>query len=356
MSDCTASKRRTKRWRRRNAPRLAVLWLALLLAGCGGPDGNDDTPLRDGGRADGSAPPSCLRMFHGECLELVIQRNLHPTVLAVDDGYLYYHSAPGSDLRRTSLAGGGDESLALVERVSALVADGDHLYFATAPISGMANAEVGRVPKTGGIPEWLVTGLTSNADIAVDGSDLYYTARDAGEVRRVPIVGGANELLFNGNSPGRIFAHGGHLYWTDYLWITAEADFGYVLTHATSDLMFAETLETSLTGWTVALGPAHLYLYSAHAGEISRTPTTAGATELLGSVPMDPVYRANGVAVSLDYVYAITRGDHLVRLPVDGGSVEDIFVHDFFFDLVADTSGAYVAVSNEGTYFVPNSL
>lgn len=92
-----------------------------------------------------------------------------------------------------------------------LALDATHVYYAM-------NAEVGRVPRTGGAREPLASGTFATA-VARDAGELYWVEGGAttnGRLARMPVAGGAQETLATGLVvPRGVALDEGCVYWTN---------------------------------------------------------------------------------------------------------------------------------------------
>jgi len=104
-------------------------------------------------------------------------------------------------------------------RAGGLTTDGQHLYWiqgGTLAGSSYVNGAAVRVPITGGAVEMLASGLAnvSVGSTAIDADYLYFSAFAQGTINRVPRAGGAVQLLAVGQpSPTSLTINGTTLYW-----------------------------------------------------------------------------------------------------------------------------------------------
>ena len=88
---------------------------------------------------------------------------------------------------------------------------GDHAYFTRYSKRG----EVARVPLSGGAVQVLASGLNHPSNVAVDSAGVYVTVQNAGTVIRLPHAGGVAEVLATGiDLPTGIVVDQGWLYFT----------------------------------------------------------------------------------------------------------------------------------------------
>ena len=110
----------------------------------------------------------------------------------------------------------GVEEIAKVDNaVDGLVADSDALFVVTG--AGTGRGAIARLPKGGGAPEDLATGITLGADfqIAVDASHVYWGDHASHAVERAPKAGGPKEkaVTFDANhDPSFVAIRDGALY------------------------------------------------------------------------------------------------------------------------------------------------
>ncbi len=82
-------------------------------------------------------------------------------------------------------------------------------------VADMFAGTVARLPKTGGAPRVLVSGLDAPSSVFVDAKNVYFTTASA--VRRVPKGGGAiTTIATRQDSPGDVVADGKYVFWSTY--------------------------------------------------------------------------------------------------------------------------------------------
>lgn len=84
------------------------------------------------------------------------------------------------------------------ENGSQVAIDGTHAYFVTYPAR-----ELRRVPKVGGKDELVASGVMGTFSLAVDASHVYWTDIEARQVRRVAKTGGSAETIATTDGPAR---------------------------------------------------------------------------------------------------------------------------------------------------------
>jgi len=198
-----------------------------------------------------------------------------PRELAIDvvNGQLFWSNyGQSSDAQVMQLKIGSGPAAPLVDQqnkgVWGLAMINDNVYFAN-QLEGTINRESVMTP-TG--VQVLASKQATPWDVAVDAQYVYWTNYDGGDVRRVSIGGGQQDVLATGQgNPVGLAIDATHAYWAT---------------------------ETS--------------------GEISRVPLTGGKTELIASGQTKPTY----VAVDAAHVYWTNFGNGTVsRAPLAGGDV-----------------------------------
>lgn len=161
-------------------------------------------------------------------------------------------------------------------------------YDAGFDLMGLTGGALRSVPTSGGEVTDLATGLGGVNDIAVDETHLYWTEfglLDAsGSVKRVPIEGGAVEVLATGTPEGTTF-----------------------------DVFFP---------LGIALDDAFVYWgESAGGGAVRTVPKDGGSVVDIGrGQSIDP----SSIALDSTYAYISETGGRVLRLPLAGGSVEEL--------------------------------
>lgn len=141
---------------------------------------------------------------------------VQPDSLRIDDGFAYWIAyGDQGGIHRTSLAGGAVADLVTAPvpiPFRGLALDANYVYYTDAPAGA-----VRRVPKTGGPPMDVATGLSGPSDIVVDGTEVYVIETgEVGAIAKVPAEGGAPvRIAQNQAAPGSLFVTASDVYWID---------------------------------------------------------------------------------------------------------------------------------------------
>jgi hypothetical protein len=197
-----------------------------------------------------------------------------------------------------------------------IAVDANNVYwaeYATSPPGRIAKA-----PKAGGATAALAQGENGPVDVRTDGTNVYYTTYDGGEVKKVPVDGSAAATkLFSlaGSYPQEQFLGGGHLYWTAWNGTVKRVDLDgkNEITIASSQGMpFGIVVDGGTVFWLARNG-----------GRLQTAPdadsamTLAIASNLKGG---------SEIAVDASSVYASTLGDgRVVKVPRAGGDVVELY-------------------------------
>lgn len=108
-------------------------------------------------------------------------------------------------------------SLITSSSMGALVVNGSTLYW-TMPAGTVAGAGgIAKMPVGGSASTTLASGLNEPSDLAVDGTNVYFTSYQDGTVSKVPVAGGTPTVIASKQKlPSAIVVDGTSVYWTNY--------------------------------------------------------------------------------------------------------------------------------------------
>jgi hypothetical protein len=134
--------------------------------------------------------------------------------LAVDDDAVYTFDGATRELLAIPKAGGAPRSLGRLPNGYDLSTDPSNVFVSSGAGS---DAKIFRVPKTGGEPSVIATGLDFAADVAVEGEDVVFLEYGKNRIARVPKLGGRPPIsIANGKSTmGGIAVADGTVAWCD---------------------------------------------------------------------------------------------------------------------------------------------
>ncbi len=149
---------------------------------------------------------------------------VEPESVVLDDAHVYWTDSgeigkPGA-VMTTPKAGGPLVMLASGSAPGGLALDATHVYWVDAGTfdpdgTSHHDGTVSRVPIAGGATEVLVAGLDGPFGIAIDGASVYWTNPQAGTIIKLPLGGGATVTVASGQStPQGIAVDASRLYWT----------------------------------------------------------------------------------------------------------------------------------------------
>ncbi|HXH94119.1 MAG TPA: hypothetical protein VNN25_21265 [Thermoanaerobaculia bacterium] len=166
-----------------------VYWLAV------------GTSAGDGFLADGAIGRAAKADGSG-VLKLASNLSL-PVSLTLDATNVYYSETgaglgnPSVGLRRVPLAGGPISKLVDGIIVGPVAVDSATVYYGT--LTGSGTFEIASLPKSGGNPRLLVSGLDDISSLKLFGSTLYYVSEsDETSINAVPAAGGARRMVRTG--------------------------------------------------------------------------------------------------------------------------------------------------------------
>lgn len=127
-----------------------------------------------------------------------------PLSLAVDATNVYFGEAgaglgnASAGLRRVPLAGGSVTKLVDSVIVASVTLDSAAVYYAT--LIGDGSLQIATLPKSGGSPRFLVSGLDDVSSLKVFGSTLYYVSEsEETTINAIPIAGGTPRIIRTGD-------------------------------------------------------------------------------------------------------------------------------------------------------------
>lgn len=140
--------------------------------------------------------------------------------LALDATNVYWRVdvSGGAQLLKMPLDGSSAPvSLVTSSSMGALVVNGSTLYW-TMPAGTVAGAgAIAKMPVGGTASTSLASGLNEPSDLAVDGTHVYFTTRQDGNVMKVPVAGGTPTVIASKQKfPSAIVVDGTSVYWTNY--------------------------------------------------------------------------------------------------------------------------------------------
>ena len=278
----------------------------------------------------------CLRAV---CQPLVVaSAQASPTYLALDNGVLYWANNGNGTVARANVDGTARRNIAAGlpspfflrvsggrvfvandsaqgSVVSLLPDGGDPLAVAPGPLPQPRSLAVSdpyvyfdteapdagtiqRVPLDGGAPEIIAPAL-SPEDCTLDSAYLYCADHDANMIFRVPLDGGPLDAFLPTPGPWGLWTDGKWLFWTG-----RPADGGFVAqaTVAGSGQIFLSSTENLPRA--VVFDGASVYWTSEAEGTIKRAPLDGGPVVVLASGQLQPF----GIAVDDEYVYWTAKG------------------------------------------------
>lgn len=147
------------------------------------------------------------------------------STLAVDEGHIYWADAAVKRLMTASKVdllpqvlfeapSGGSSAPGTLE---GLAVDAQNVYWAAPRLCGSADGSIMSIAKEGGTPNILVSNRSlCGANLAVDGTSVFWTEPDEGRVMKAPKTGGEPKTVACGQAlPVEIAIDDDHVYWTN---------------------------------------------------------------------------------------------------------------------------------------------
>jgi hypothetical protein len=187
-----------------------------------------------------------------------------------------------------------------LDQIIAMAVDGDALYLLDwAPAGETGSGFVGRLPLAGGDVQRLadIPSLEAYAvAIAAHAGYVYWTQHD-GLVQRVPGGGGATEVLASGeDGPGGIVVGDGGAYWFNVGGPSVDCVGPADLRHLDAGGAAPVTVAPNLPGVSsLAVGPNGVYWSTVGAGCLPNLPTDQGAVSGLRAADATPFTISDGL-------------------------------------------------------------
>jgi len=239
----------------------------------------------------------------GGAVQTLVSGENYPWRLVVDGNYVYYIVHEGGLVKRVPKDGGPSEVLADgLTHPWDVATDSDYVYFTVRDGPGLwddPNGYVARVAKSGGSVQVLAYAQHPNG-MAIDSQYVYFTERDIGNIKKVPIGGGAPQTIASGLNA--------------YLQsLAVDTDNVYFVEHnATGSGVGGRVGKVPKNGGTVTIlasgqsGPffvavdsSWVYFTEYGAGNVKRVSKTGGNLQTLASA----LDRPSGIAVTSDYLF-----------------------------------------------------
>jgi hypothetical protein len=235
-----------------------------------------------------------------------------PGAVALDMSNVYWTEGGPTGLiegfgRIAKVPIGGGVSTTVVSGISSdsapLAIDGTNVYIAD-------KFTIKKVPINGGIVEKVTIAYDSVADIATDGTYVYWLEGPFSNVRKFPINGGSVTALANGSGPaGKIVVSNGIVYWMEGF------DTIKKVPAAGGDTVTVSSGLPFLSDFVV--DGSNVYFSEQDSGNINSVPVGGGTISTLASGQR---YSYNILAVDSGNLYWIDQVE-IGKVPVSGGDV-----------------------------------
>ena len=219
----------------------------------------------------------------------------------------------GYDCRGTSCTDGQCQLMPIAVGIPAawdVAVDDTHVYMT----AGQGDHDIMRIVKSGGVPVPLSDSPGAEGGVAIDDTYVYWANDSTDEIRRVPKVGGTEEVLGSSSEPQGMALDAANIYWadtTDNVVMSAPRDGSSASSILAADLMTPRTIAVDAQTVYVVTGSGHLYGVPIGGGALVQMGEGTGT---LG----EDIWDAWGVAVDANWVYWVSRPD-LYRVPINGG-------------------------------------
>jgi len=244
----------------------------------------------------------------------------HARSLAIDDTHVYWTDAVSHRIRRVSLDGGAPDDLTGTKfSPGGIAISVTHAYWTEASSNG---SRVMRVMLDGSNVELLADFQNFAHDVVLDDTWVYYSAVGEGSIRRLPLGGGANEVVLGGqDSPVSLEIMGAQLYfsenWAGRIRRVGIDGSGLKTYGSTDKVPRGVTVHPSAVLWTVK------DWNDSNAGQVVMAPIESGApTVLADAQPRPHTATTDGTMVYFTCSADKIPGTGSVRMvPLGGGTV-----------------------------------
>lgn len=188
---------------------------------------------------------------------------------------------------------------------------------------------------------WLATGLSTPADLATDGTNIYWSDTGNGTINAIPQSGGAVlPLAQNQSKPLRIALDDTHVYWSNNLG-------GAIMRTLKSGTGTAEVVSAATSPTSIAVDSQ--YVYFTAGDTIERVTKTGGSPSPFATIPgwMGAQITLNEMLSDGTALYSIGRdsaGDHLWRILLASGAMTNLVSYDSLnaaHPMAVDSSNVY---------------
>jgi hypothetical protein len=330
-----------------------LLTAALALGACPWEGSDEHAHETDAGTPGdaGGRDVRCGFDADGDCPKLLFS-SVGAMRFAFDDETIYL-SLLDSRLISVPKTGGPAQNLAVIERASSsvILLSGEDIYFTVPPVTRQNNAGIYRVPKQGGTPAPLVTGLASGPSLAIDGATLLYTERLSGLIRSLDLQDPNEppESVLELQFPTRIVHSEGELF---CLYNEAGTYVFSRLSLADRGLfeLFREP-DYGMTG--PELDADFVYWFASVRGELMRAPREGGAAETVHRGTGNRVADNNQLVLHAGAAYIYDSNHTLYRVELATGAASTLVRDVDLRQLHVDASGIYLLVTLDGVYRLP---
>jgi hypothetical protein len=131
-----------------------------------------------------------------------------PLLITVDDANVYWTQYRA--VMKVPTAGGTAVQLATALDPAGIAVDGNNVYFTT------GDGKIMQVPKNGGDALTLASDLGNDPwAIAVDGENVYGASITNGTIVKIPVGGGASQVLASADYPMGVAVDANYVYWAE---------------------------------------------------------------------------------------------------------------------------------------------
>jgi hypothetical protein len=266
----------------------------------------------------------------------------------------------------------------------ALAVNDSTVYWTT----GFPDADIEKVPASGGTPFGIASGQYGPRGIAANGANAYWTTF-TGSIMTVPIDGGVPVVAAQGNAPIAIALTATTMYWTDSVpqgvvsaplgstsasqsqlpfdvdvqpqSVAVDSTGVYwtmygvgTVMKASLDLRNVTTLATgALAPYGIAVDVTNVYWTDALAGTITKVPKDGGTSSILASGQVGP----QSIVVDSNSIYWTNTGSSddnytdgaILKMDIDGGAPSILAVQNHPLAIAVDDDSVYWTSDGDGT-------
>ncbi|MFO0758437.1 MAG: hypothetical protein U0359_18235 [Byssovorax sp.] len=257
---------------------------------------------------------------HGGSVKTLSASNFNPAAITVFGGLVYFAQYDSWDAVKTiPVSGGATQVIAKLDLGGTGLAVDDASIYWTSFTMWPQKGSIMRSPRLGGAPVMLVDDAHGIQAMGVDGTHLYWSvftdeadnppAPGPGGLRRVPIGGGAPEVVTTSNDCSTFALDGDDVYWSYTGPGLMSGETGKIMRVAKSGGASVEVAPAPGAAGSLAVDAGYVYFTSSVAHNVRKVPKQGGEVTVLATSNGNPY----AIAVDDEAVYWVDPGNGTVN-------------------------------------------